>query len=79
MNTLTGSLKTIENVTGSLKLAVTSSTGNLEKTISFNTASALYIDKVLTRDPQNNTEPVYLYKNFKSLHGDLFNKLTGSF
>ena len=79
VNILTGSLKTIENVTGSLKLAVTSSTGNLEKTISFNTASALYIDKVLTRDPQNNTEPVYLYKNFKSLHGDLFNKLTGSF
>jgi hypothetical protein len=79
VETITGSLKTIENVTGSLKLAVTSSTGNLEKTISFNTASALYIDKVLTRDPQNNTEPVYLYKNFKSLHGDLFNKLTGSF
>ena len=79
VNILTGSLKTIENVTGSLKLAVTSSTGNLEKSISFNTASAIYIDKVLTRDPQNNTEPVYLYKNFKSFHGDLFNKLTGSF
>jgi len=79
VNIISGSLKTIENVTGSLKLAVTSSTGNLEKSISFNTASAIYIDKVLTRDPQNNTEPVYLYKNFKSFHGDLFNKLTGSF
>ena len=76
---LSGSLKTIENVTGSLKLAVTSSTGNLEKSISFNTSSALYIDKVLTNDPQNNSEPVYLYKNFKSFHGDLINKLTGSF
>ena len=73
---LSGSLKTIENVTGSLKLAVTSSTGNLEKSISFNTSSALYIDKVLTNDPQNNSEPVYLYKNFKSFHGDLINKLT---
>ena len=76
---ITGSLKVFENVTGSLKLAVTSSTGNLEKSISFNTSSALYIDKVLTNDPQNNSEPVYLYKNFKSFHGDLINKLTGSF
>ena len=75
----TSSMKVVENVTGSFTLAVTSSTGNLEKTISFNTASALYIDKVLTRDPQNNSEPVYLYKNFKSFHGDIINKLTGSF
>src|SRR5210317_1801925 len=75
----TSSVKTIENVTGSFTLAVTSSTGNLEKTISFNTSSALYIDKVLSSDPQNNSEPVYLYKNFKSFHGDIINKLTGSF
>ena len=75
----TSSMKVVENVTGSFKLAVTSSTGNLEKTISFNTSSALYIDKVLSNDPQNNSEPVYLYKNFKSFHGDIINKLTGSF
>ena len=75
----TSSVKTTENVTGSFTLAVTSSTGNLEKTISFNTSSALYIDKVLSSDPQNNSEPVYLYKNFKSFHGDIINKLTGSF
>ena len=75
----TSSMKVVENVTGSFTLAVTSSTGNIEKTISFNTSSAIYIDKVLSNDPQNNSEPVYLYKNFKSLHGDLFNKLTGSF
>ena len=46
---------------------------------SFNTGSDDYIDKVLPSDPQNNTLPVYVYKNFKSFHGDLFSKLTGSF
>jgi len=75
----TSSMKVVENVTGSFTLAVTSSTGNIEKTISFNTSSAIYIDKVLSNDPQNNSEPVYLYKNFKSFHGDIINKLTGSF
>ena len=51
----------------------------LQKTISFNTGSESYIDKLITSDPQNNTEPVYLYKNFKSFHGDITGKLSGSF
>ena len=51
----------------------------LQKTISFNTGSESYIDKLLPSDPQNNTLPVYLYKNFKSLHGDITGKISGSF
>ena len=46
-------------------------TSGFSKTISFNTSSADYIDKVLSSDPQvqksgQDTAPVYLYKNFKS-------------
>ena len=46
-------------------------TSAFSKTISFNTSSADYIDKVLSSDPQvqksgQDTAPVYLYKNFKS-------------
>ena len=48
-----------------------SNTTAFSKTISFNTSSADYIDKVLSSDPQvqksgQDTAPVYLYKNFKS-------------
>jgi|TARA_B100000315_G_scaffold15837_1_gene14208 hypothetical protein len=48
-----------------------SDTSAFSKTISFNTSSADYIDKVLSSDPQvqksgQDTAPVYLYKNFKS-------------
>ena len=48
-----------------------SGTSAFSKTISFNTSSADYIDKVLSSDPQvqksgQDTAPVYLYKNFKS-------------
>ena len=59
-------------------LEITGSTA-LSKTISFDTGSESYIDKLLPYDPQNNTVPVYLYKNFKSLHGDMSGKITGSF
>jgi hypothetical protein len=71
---------TLGSHTGSV-LHFTSSTSaqSFEKTFSFNTGSDDYIDKVLPSDPQNNTLPVYVYKNFKSFHGDLFSKLTGSF
>ena len=81
---ITGSLTTaagtsgLGNISSSL-FHITASTGNAGKTISFDTGSSIYIDKVLPSDPQNNTEPVYLYKNFKSLHGDIYSKLTGSF
>jgi len=51
----------------------------MQKTISFNTGSESYIDKLIPSDPQNNTLPVYLYKNFKSFHGDITGKLSGSF
>ena len=60
---------TIGNLTGSV-LHVTASSGNVEKAISFATNSADYIDKVIPSDPQNNTVSVYLYKNFKQLHGN---------
>ena len=71
---------TLGSHTGSV-FHFTSSTSaqNFEKTFSFNTGSDNYIDKVLPSDPQNNTLPVYLYKNFKSFHGDITGKLTGSF
>ena len=76
-NTLSGGISTtgidattIGNLTGSV-LHITSSGGNnLEKAISFATRSAAYIDKVIPSDPQNNTVPVYLYKNFKQLAGN---------
>ena len=58
---------------------VSASGDNMNKEISFNTGSESYIDKLITSDPQNNTEPVYLYKNFKSFHGDITGKLSGSF
>ena len=60
-------------------LEVSASGGNMDKEISFNTGSESYIDKLIPSDPQNNTVPVYLYKNFKSLHGDMTGKISGSF
>jgi hypothetical protein len=59
-------------------LEVSASTGNVNKTISFNTGSEDYIDKLFPSDPQNNTEPVYLYKNFKQFHGNITGYLSGS-
>ena len=69
---------TIGNHTGSV-LHFSSSAGNFERKFSYNTGSEDYIDKVLPTDAQNYTLPVYLYKNFKSLHGDIYSKMTGSF
>lgn len=72
--TLDGGDSLFGNLTGST-LHLTSSAGNLEKKFSFNTSSTDYIDKVLPSDAQNNTIPVYVYKNFKSFHGDLYSKI----
>jgi len=58
---------------------ITAGVNSLTASFSFNTGSGIYIDKVLPKDPQNNTKPVYLYKNFKSFHGDITGKLSGSF
>ena len=59
-------------------LEVSASGGNVNKTVSFNTGSEDYIDKLFPSDPQNNTIPVYLYKNFKQFHGNITGYLSGS-
>ena len=83
-NLISGSISTtgidgtaIGNLTGST-LHITASGGNLEKAISFDTGSEVYIDKVIPNDPQNNTVSVYLYKNFKGFHGKAYSLATGS-
>ena len=83
-NLISGSISTtgidgtaIGNLTGSV-LHITASGGNLEKAISFDTGSEVYIDKVIPNDPQNNTVSVYLYKNFKGFHGKAYSLATGS-
>ena len=69
--------QTVAPLTSSL-IEISGSTA-MSKTISFDTGSESYIDKLIPSDPQNNTLPVYLYKNFKSFHGDITGKITGSF
>ena len=67
-----------------LQAPLSSSTINVTATtaltasFSFNTGSDTYIDKVIPTDPQNNTKPVYLYKNFKQFHGEITGKISGS-
>ena len=68
--------QTVAPLTSSL-IEISGSTA-MSKTISFNTGSESYIDKLIP-DPQNNTLHIYLYKNFKSFHGDITGKITGSF
>jgi hypothetical protein len=57
-------------------LTVSSSAGNISKTISFNTSSADYIENVISSDPQvqtsgQDTLPVYLHKNFKTYQSSI--------
>ena len=48
-------------------ITVSGSSGELQQiSASLDTGSANYIDKVITSDPKNNTDYVYLYKQFKN-------------
>ena len=57
-------------VAGDFLITVSGSSGGSgglqQISASLDTGSALYIDKVITSDPKNNTDYVYLYKQFKN-------------
>jgi hypothetical protein len=52
---------------GDFVITVSGSGGELQQiSASLDTGSALYVDKVISKDPKNNTDYVYLYNQFKN-------------